>query len=126
MEQVAPDARSHEVSFAELLHEPTIVLFMGEHCGPCRELARDLANAEPAIAAAPLFVIIGEHDRTDGWLPEGVSVFRDAGAAARAFANIATPHGYLVDERGVIRGKRVVQSLTDLRALLRARELVEV
>jgi thiol-disulfide isomerase/thioredoxin len=121
-ENVAP----REMASEELLRELSILLFMGEECGPCRHLAPELESVDALLQGVPLFVIVPEHDRTREWLPGNVPVLYEVrGEVTRAFENTATPQAYLVDEDHVIRAKRIVGSVAHLKALAESIERIQ-
>jgi hypothetical protein len=81
-----------EIKSAELIRAPTILLFMGAHCGPCREIGKDLKPSTDEIDGVPFVPVLYEEEGRPDWLPAGVrAVYQRQEELSRAFQNIATP-----------------------------------
>jgi thiol-disulfide isomerase/thioredoxin len=107
-----------DVASNDLVREPMILLFMGGYCGPCEEIAPELADVGDTIEGLPFVVVLNEEEGRPPWLPLSVPVvYQRGGEVARAFENIATPQAYVVEPNLLVRAKRLVGSVGDLREL---------
>lgn len=114
------DEGGARVTSAELLREPTLLLFLGASCGPCHSLAPRLGE----LAGLPLAVVLeGGAGRSSLSIPDGVPVFSDgSGSAASAFDTRVTPHAFVADVGGFVMDRAVPGSIDDLwRLTLRQR-----
>ncbi len=102
----------------ELVDGPTILLFMEQHCPPCRQLAAEIgASLDPANRVR-LCVVLDEEDGAPDWLPDDVPVVYQRGrAVSRAFENSASPQAYLLDLDRIVLAKRIIRSIDDLREM---------
>lgn len=119
-----------EMTSAELIRIPTILLFMEEHCGPCQRVARrpaavsalqrrELGGGATEIDGVPLRVVLDGESGRPNWLPTDIPViYEHRREVSRAFKNRATPQAYLVDPSRLVVRRRVVGSLSDLREML--------
>jgi hypothetical protein len=108
-----------EISSDELIRTPTILLFMSANCAPCRELAAELPSAMRDVDGVPLYAIFDKNEGRPEWLPRDVpTVFESSREVSRAFENVATPQAYLLDSNRLVVTKRVVMSLSDLKAMV--------
>jgi hypothetical protein len=100
---------------ADLLQEPTLLLFMEGGCGPCRNLADELRGSGAKIAGVPIHIVFSDEHGPADWVPDNIpTVFEHAGEVSRAFQNVATPQAYLVDANHTILAKRTVGSHANL------------
>ncbi len=116
----ASSPQSGAVTFTaeELVDRPTILLFMQQHCPPCRQLAAEIGASLDPANRVHLRVVLDEEEGAPDWLPDDVPVVYQRGrAVSRAFENSASPQAYLLDPDRNVLAKRIVRSIDDLREM---------
>jgi len=113
-----PHAGPARITAEELLDGPTILLFMEQHCPPCRQLASEIAPVFEQGNSVNLRVVLDEEDGTPHWLPDDVPVvYQRERELSHAFQNSASPQAYLLDGDRLVLAKRIVRSIDDLREM---------
>lgn len=109
-----------ELTSAELIRTPTILLFMEANCEPCKQLAQGLEPDVDEIEGIPFRVILHEDEGRPEWIPRGVPVLYERHQElSQAFENIATPQAYLLDAGRIVLQKHVARSISDLQEMAR-------
>ena len=106
---------AHVQDASELLDSPTILLFMKQHCPPCRALAKQLGSNLGTLDDMHLRIVLAEEDGLPDWLPVGLPViFERDKSVTRALQNSASPQAYVLDTDRLVLAKRIVRSIDDL------------
>lgn len=113
------DADGRTVTSAEVITEPTILVFMSSRCGPCKALSRELGGAGATIDGLAFFVVMDDSD--DGrrfTVPPSVPiVYQLDGAVSAIFQQRSTPQAFVIDQGGFVLDRAIPNSLEDLRSL---------
>jgi hypothetical protein len=107
------------VSSRTVFEEPSLILFLSANCGPCEQLAYEMGTTESPILPLHLIVIVEEEERDStpyAPLPARILYQRNR-AASSAFKSVATPQAFAVSAGGVVAGKAIPNSISDLRAI---------
>ncbi len=111
----SPQSGAATLTAEELVDGPTILLFMEQHCPPCRQLAAEIGASLHPANRVQLRVVLDQEDGAPDWLPNDVPVVYQRGReVSRAFENSASPQAYLLDPDRIVLAKRIVRSLADL------------
>lgn len=105
-------------------HDPdrnTILLFLSTHCGFCVKVAQALAEFAADAPERIIIVFSGdEHDKINVFLEthhlEELPVVLSPETRA-AFSVTAVPYGFALDQRGIVRGKGIVNNNEQLDSL---------
>jgi hypothetical protein len=103
------------VSDARLNNRPGVLLFLSSHCGPCRQLAGDMRKSDLAELASYL-TIVTDHDGPDDLgLPASLCIVTQSDdKVSDALGVRATPFAIAVDGDGIVCGKQVANTVTQL------------
>ena len=114
----SPQSGAATLTAQELVDGPTILLFMEQHCPPCRQLAAEIGASLDPANPVHLRVVLDQEDGAPDWVPDDVPVVYQRGrAVSRAFENSASPQAYLLDPDRNVLAKRIVRSVEDLREM---------
>ena len=109
-----PNATGGEVSFREFAGRRVLLVFTQSGCGPCHRIMPELNRLQAAGKVQVLVVNNGEPKATRAWAEEVRARFPVAAqeqySLSRRYEVFATPFAFLVDERGVIASKGIVNS----------------
>lgn len=98
-----------------------VLLFLDAACVPCRALSEELAAAGEAslseLIGSDVIVITGEGGTEIFGAMEPTSLITDTGALKRSLGIHVSPFGLAVDSKRVVRAKKVLGGLDDVRAL---------
>jgi hypothetical protein len=116
----AEDPSGAMVTHADLQRDWHVVLFLNSDCGTCSDLVRDArAHVVPPLPARVL-VIVNDGDVDAQELlavgetgPVRVVLQRSFGVS-RAFASDRTPHAFVVDPAGTVRGSGMPTSWAEI------------
>jgi hypothetical protein len=104
----------------QLLGSPTVIVFMSASCGPCRQLAEKISNADLNGLLEQLVVVTDPAGRDDLALPAGLRLLLEPGhEVSRAFAVNGFPFAVAVDGDGTVRDKLPVSTVDQLAILAR-------
>ncbi len=109
------DVDGREVSLRDSAGRRVFLVFMQAGCGPCNYIVPELNRLSPARDGVEVLVINrGDPERNREWSrAKGIrfSVLSQTGIeVSRAYEAYATPFGFVIDERGVIRSSGIVNS----------------
>jgi peroxiredoxin len=105
-----PDLEGRMVSLEDFRHKPLLLVFSDPHCGPCDELAPQLASLHRAHANNGLgFVMVGRGDAAENRRKaeeHRISfpvVLQDKWKLSKEYGIFTTPVAFLIGEDGLIR-----------------------
>ncbi|MGH3471482.1 MAG: peroxiredoxin family protein [Nocardioidaceae bacterium] len=103
----------------ELLGRNTVLVFVDDHCGPCRALLFDLASRQPDLRGMQLVLAFdADHDLTQPVPIDAVALSRDVVTTQRWQA-YATPQAYVIGVDGRIAASETVNTAAELTNLVR-------
>jgi hypothetical protein len=111
---------SGEIASAELMRgQPSILLFLSATCGPCLNLARDLATSDPVVELADSLIVMTAPGATDSLkFPAWVRIlFMPDRECAEVLGIRGRPFALAVDADQVVTEKRPVNTVAQLTAL---------
>ena len=112
------DPAGQLVHAAELLTGPSVLLFMSATCPPCASLAEELRAADLGEFDSSLVIVIDAADYARLRLPARLRVLhmpnRDVG---QVFALSGRPFAVVTDADGIVRAKRGLNTLDQLKSL---------
>jgi methylamine dehydrogenase accessory protein MauD len=114
----AHDRAGQLVHAAELLGGPNVLLFMSATCPPCAGLAEELRVADLGEFESPLVIVIDAADDARLRLPARLGVLhmtnREVG---QVFGVSGRPFAVITDADGVVRAKRGLNTVDQLKSL---------
>jgi methylamine dehydrogenase accessory protein MauD len=110
-----PDVNGREVSLRDFAGRRVLLVFMQPGCGPCNDVVPELNRLIPERDGVEVVIINrGDPEQNREWArSRGVRfpVLSQTGIElSRRYEAYATPFGFVIDERGVIRSRGVVNS----------------
>jgi methylamine dehydrogenase accessory protein MauD len=110
-----PDQEGQQVSLHDYAGRRLLLVFVQPGCGPCKDVVPELNRMAAARDGASVLVVSrGDLDVNRQWANSmGVRfpVLSHQGLdISRRYEAYATPFGFLIDERGVIRSRGIVNS----------------
>jgi methylamine dehydrogenase accessory protein MauD len=102
----------------QLRGKPTLLLFLSPGCGPCQGLAEEMSRKDIGELADEILVVTAEEGLTELGLPASVQVVAELSREVSDAVEIAsTPFVLAVDPAGVVRAKRIPNTVKDLRSI---------
>jgi hypothetical protein len=107
------------ISSAELVVEPTIVLFMESSCRPCKQLAVDLDGFDDKVDEVPFVVVLDDTQPAREFpISPGVRVLYERGhAVSDLFQSVVTPQAFVLDVGGVVLDRKRPRDYSALRQM---------
>jgi methylamine dehydrogenase accessory protein MauD len=110
-----PDATGGgEVAPRDFAGRRVLLVFTQSGCGPCKRVMPELNRLQAAGELQVLVVNNGELKETRAWAAEARARFpvavQDHYSLSRRYEVFATPFAFLIDERGVIASKGIVNN----------------
>jgi peroxiredoxin len=119
-----PGAAGGEVSLSSFAGRKVLLVFTQAGCGPCQEIMPEL-NRLGGRELQVLVVNRGELQTTRTWAAEVNARFpvlaQEGLDLARKYEVFATPFAFLIDEKGVVRSKGIVNCKQHIGFVLSAR-----
>lgn len=107
-----PNATGGEVGLREFAGRRVLLVFTQSGCGPCHRIMPELNRLQTAGKVQVLVVNNGEPKATRAWAEEVRARFpvavQEHYSLSRRYEVFATPFAFLIDERGVIAAKGIV------------------
>jgi methylamine dehydrogenase accessory protein MauD len=107
-----PNATGGEVTLRQFAGRRVLLVFTQNGCGPCHRIMPDLNGFQAAGKMQVLVVNNGEPKATRVWAQEVRARFpvavQEQYSLSRRYEVFATPFAFLIDERGVIASKGIV------------------
>jgi methylamine dehydrogenase accessory protein MauD len=109
-----PQATGGEISLRDFAGRRVLLVFTQSGCGPCRRIMPELNRLQAAGEVQVLVVNNGELEPTRTWAAQARARFPVAAqerySLSRQYEVFATPFAFLIDERGIIASKGVVNN----------------
>jgi methylamine dehydrogenase accessory protein MauD len=109
-----PDATGGEVALRDFAGRKVLLVFTQSGCGPCHRIMPDLNRLQAAGDVQVLVVNNGEIGPTRTWAAQGRARFpvavQERYSLSRQYEVFATPFAFVIDERGVIASKGVINN----------------
>jgi methylamine dehydrogenase accessory protein MauD len=117
-----PAAAGGEVSLHGLAGRKVLLVFMQSGCGPCERLMPELNRLQQAGEVQVVAVNNGEPGPTREWAAAAHARFpvavQERYSVSRKYETFATPFAFLIDERGVIASRGIVNHRQHITYLL--------
>jgi hypothetical protein len=111
-----------ETTEQQLRGRSTLMVFMSSGCGPCKQLAQDIASADLGALAEQILVITDPDGPRELGIPPDLRVLIEPGGeVSDPLSVIGTPFTVAVDSAGIVRAGQVtntVEQLSNLAALM--------
>lgn len=118
----AKDTKGNVFSQSDLAGKRTLLAFTQPGCGPCATVVPALNEVLRKREIRVLGVSAGNPEATRAWAEEHAAEFpvlcQEDLSLSRRFEIFATPFAFLIDERGVIINKGVINNAQHIRFLL--------
>jgi methylamine dehydrogenase accessory protein MauD len=109
-----PNATGGEVNLRDFAGGKVLLVFTQSGCGPCHRVMPDLNRLQAEGQVQVLVVNNGELEETRTWAAKARARFpvavQEHYSLSRRYEVFATPYAFLVDERGVIASKGIVNN----------------
>jgi methylamine dehydrogenase accessory protein MauD len=109
-----PDVTGGEVRLRDFAGLRLLLVFTQSGCGPCHRIMPDLNRLQTAGSVQVLVVNNGELEETRAWAARARACFpvavQEHYSLSRRYEVFATPFTFLIDERGVIASKGIVNN----------------
>jgi methylamine dehydrogenase accessory protein MauD len=117
-----PDAAGGEVALSDFAGRRVLLVFTQSGCGPCNRVMPELNRLQAAGRLQVLVVNNGEPEETRAWAAGARARFpiavQDRYSLSRRFEVFATPFAFLIDEKGVITSKGIVNNRQHINYIL--------
>jgi methylamine dehydrogenase accessory protein MauD len=117
-----PGATGGEVALRDFAGRRVLLVFTQSGCGPCKRVMPELNRLQAAGELQVLVVNNGEPKETRAWAAEARARFpiavQDRYSLSRRYEVFATPFAFLIDERGVIASKGIVNNRQHINYIL--------
>jgi len=115
-----PSASGREVSLNEFAGRRVLLVFTQSGCSPCKKIVPELNRLGPAEQV--LVVNNGDLEATRTWSAEAGARFpvlaQDKFSISKKYEAFATPFAFLIDEKGVIASKGIINNPEHIRYVL--------
>jgi methylamine dehydrogenase accessory protein MauD len=119
-----PGATGGEVALRDFAGRTVLLVFTQSGCGPCHRIMPELNRLQAAGEVQVLVVNNGELEPTRAWAGETRARFpvavQEHYILSRRYEVFATPYAFLIDERGVIAAKGVINNRQRIGYILEA------
>jgi methylamine dehydrogenase accessory protein MauD len=109
-----PQAAGGEISLQDFAGRKVLLVFTQSGCGPCHRIMPDLNRLQAAGEVQVLVVNNGELEPTRAWAAETRARFpvavQEHYSLSRRYEVFATPYAFLIDERGIIASKGIINN----------------
>jgi methylamine dehydrogenase accessory protein MauD len=109
-----PEATGGEVKLRDFSGRKVLLVFTQSGCGPCHRIMPELNRLQAAGGVQVLVVNNGDPEPTRAWAVESRARFpvavQEHYSLSRRYEVFATPYAFLIDERGVIASKGVINN----------------
>jgi methylamine dehydrogenase accessory protein MauD len=116
-----PSAAGHKVSLHDFSDRKVFLVFTQSGCGPCRTVVPELNRLERGDTQV-VVVNNGDLETTRKWSAEVGAHFpvlaQDRFSISKNYEVFATPFAFLIDERGVIASKGIINDRQHVRYVL--------
>jgi methylamine dehydrogenase accessory protein MauD len=114
----ARTADGQVIEETQLRGQPTLLLFLSAGCGPCEALAQEMSETDLGALADEVIVVTAEEGLAELSLPAGLRIVAElAGEVSDALKVSGTPFAIAVDPAGIVRAKRVPNTVKQLRSI---------
>src|SRR5262245_11026186 len=109
-----PTVVGPEIALSDYAGRKVLLVFVQTGCGPCGAVVPDLNRMYREGKHQLLVINNAEKDKVRKWVDEVGAEFpvliQDKWAVSKRYEVIATPFAFLIDEKGIIRSKGIVNS----------------
>jgi methylamine dehydrogenase accessory protein MauD len=109
-----PQAAGGEISLHDFAGRRVLLVFTQSGCGPCHRVMPELNRLQAAGEVQVLVVNNGELEPTRAWATQARARFpvavQEHYGLSRKYEVFATPYAFLIDERGVIASKGIINN----------------
>jgi methylamine dehydrogenase accessory protein MauD len=109
-----PSLAGPEVDLADYVGRKLLLVFVQSGCGPCTAVVPDLNQLHRDGKHEVLVVNNAAPDKARQWVTEHDVKFpvliQEKYAVSKRYEVLATPFGFLIDEKGIIRSKGIMNS----------------
>jgi methylamine dehydrogenase accessory protein MauD len=120
-----PSADGKEVSFHDFAGRKVLLVFVQGGCSPCHLVVPDLNKRQRKGEVAVLAVFNGPVEALQKWVTEVKAEFpvlsQQQFAVSKTYQIFATPFAFLIDEKGIIRSKGIVNNAQHVGYILAGR-----
>lgn len=114
------DGRGKSVPLADLITEPSVLLFLERDCEPCQLLVDELLRYELGTLHPRLFVILDESESALAAKLTGAAnvLFQTDHQAARSLRSTARPQAFALDRDGIVISQTIPNTADHLRQFI--------
>ena len=120
-----PSVVGPEAALADYAGRKVLLVFVQTGCGPCGAVVPDLNQLHRGGKYQLLVVNNADRDKAREWVNEHNAEFpvliQDKWAVSKRYEVIATPFAFLIDEKGVVKSKGIVNSKEQIGFVLNGR-----
>lgn len=114
----ARTADGQVIDDTQLRGKPTLLLFLSPGCGPCQGLSQEMSRKDLGVLEDEILVVTAEEGLSELGLPASVPVITELSREVSDVMEItSTPFALAVDPAGVVRAKRIPNTVRDLRSI---------
>ncbi|HEY2551248.1 MAG TPA: redoxin domain-containing protein [Streptosporangiaceae bacterium] len=114
----ARTADGQVIDESQLRGKPALLLFLSPGCGPCQTLAAEMSRTDLGSLADEILVVTAEEGLAGLDLPPSLRVIAELSREVSDALEVAgTPFAIAVDPAGVIRAKRIPNTVKHLRSI---------
>jgi methylamine dehydrogenase accessory protein MauD len=119
-----PEVTGGDVTLGDFYGRKVLLVFTQSGCGPCHRIMPELNRLQAAGEVQALVVNNGEAESTRQWAVTARARFpvavQENYSVSRRYEVFATPFGFLIDERGIIASKGVMNNRQHIGYILEA------
>jgi peroxiredoxin len=120
-----PTVVGPEAALADYAGRKVLLVFVQTGCGPCGAVVPDLNQLHREGNVQLLVVNNADRDKAREWVNEHNAEFpvliQEKWAVSKRYEVIATPFAFLIDEKGIVRSKGIVNSKEQIGFVLKER-----
>jgi methylamine dehydrogenase accessory protein MauD len=117
-----PCADGKEVALHDFVGRKVLLVFTQSGCSPCQKIVPELNRLGKSDASQVVVINNGDTDATRKWSAEVGARFpvlaQDKFSISKKYEVFATPFAFLIDEKGVIASKGIINSRQHIRYVL--------
>jgi methylamine dehydrogenase accessory protein MauD len=120
-----PTAAGPELALSDFAGRKVFVVFVQTGCGPCGTVVPDLNRLHREAKYGLLVVSNGEPEKVREWAEKVHAEFpvliQERWVVSKKYEVLATPFAFLVDEKGIVRSKGIINSKQHIEFVLDGR-----
>ena len=120
-----PTAAGPEIALSDFAGRKVFLVFVQSGCGPCGAVVLDLNRMHRDGKQALLVINNAEPDKVREWAEKVSAEFpvliQDRLAVSKKYEVFATPFAFLIDDKGIVRSKGIVNSKQQIQFVLEGR-----